>query len=111
MQNAMCIETIDLGLRPYKEVWDLQHTIFNKMVAQKRQGNKPQKEYLLLVEHTPVITLGKHAKKSNLLIPASIMDREGIDCFHIERGGMSHITAPDNLWHIRYLTLKATGWE
>ena len=38
------------------------------------------------------------------------MDREGIDCFHIERGGMSHITAPDNLWHIRYLTLKATGW-
>ena len=46
MQNAMCIETIDLGLRPYKEVWDLQHTIFNKMVAQKRQGNKPQKEYL-----------------------------------------------------------------
>lgn len=107
MQNAMCIETIDLGLRPYKEVWDLQHTIFNKMVAQKKQGNKPQKEYLLLVEHTPVITLGKHAKESNLLIPASIMDREGIDCFHIERGGDVTYHGPGQLVAYPILDLES----
>ena len=111
MQNAMCIETIDLGLRPYKEVWDLQRHYFQQNGGAEKTGQQTAKGVsALLVEHTPVITLGKHAKKSNLLIPASIMDREGIDCFHIERGGMSHITA-DNLWHIRYLTLKATGWE
>lgn len=87
MQKDMCIETINLGLRPYQEVWDLQHSLFDAMVSQKKRGIKPDKEYLLLVEHTPVITLGKHAKESNLLVPDSIRTEKNIDCFRIERGG------------------------
>lgn len=81
------MEIIDLGKRKYADAWKIQHEYFDRMVALKRDGGKPEKEYLLLVEHFPVITLGKHAKTSNLLFPAEDMAQRGVECYQIERGG------------------------
>ena len=44
-------------------------------------------EVLLLLEHTPVITLGRRADESNILVSEDVLQREGIEVRRIERGG------------------------
>lgn len=81
------IEVVDWGRMDYGEAWDRQHVLFDEMVACKKQGKHPEKEYLILVEHNPVVTMGKHAKAVNLLLPESVMRDRGVELFRIERGG------------------------
>ncbi len=80
----MCTDTslkiIDLGIKPYREVWSLQH----KLVQQVQQGDT---EYVLLTEHPAVYTLGKHGKETNMLASARLLQEHNIECIHIERGG------------------------
>ncbi len=72
---------VDLGLRPYREVWDLQHSIHEAVAA----GEAP--DTWILVEHTPVVTLGRTAKRENVLFPAELLSQHGVDLLEIERGG------------------------
>lgn len=81
------IEIRDLGRMKYADAWKLQHELFNSMVSVKKGGGRPSREYLLLVEHYPVVTLGRHARESNLLLPEEMISARGVDCFHVERGG------------------------
>jgi lipoate-protein ligase B len=78
---AMNAALIDLGLKPYREVWDLQHMLHEAV----RTGEEP--ETWIFVEHTPVVTLGRNAKEENLLIPAETLAARGIEVARIERGG------------------------
>ena len=55
------IDILDLGLSPFKEVWDLQ-----KELVKKRQ-NGQIKDTLILAEHEPVYTLGKNANENHIL--------------------------------------------
>ena len=55
------IEILDLGVSPYKEVWDLQ-----KELVKKRQNGQIN-DTLILAEHEPVYTLGKNADKNHIL--------------------------------------------
>jgi len=41
----------------------------------------------LLVEHEPVITLGRNADEGNVLLPRPLLERRGVDVAEIERGG------------------------
>ncbi len=72
---------LDLGFRPYREVWDLQHTLH----AAVREGREP--DTFIIVEHPPVITLGRQAKRDNVLIAPDLLARRGIEVVEIERGG------------------------
>ena len=71
------IEILDLGVRPYKEVWDLQ-----KELVKKRQDGQIN-DTLILAEHEPVYTLGKNADENHIL---QHPPRE-VKTYHIERGG------------------------
>jgi lipoyl(octanoyl) transferase len=71
----------DLGTIAYQEAWDLQHRIHEA----KQAGLSS--DVLLLLEHPHVFTLGKNAKKENLLISETALREQGIDCISIERGG------------------------
>jgi lipoate-protein ligase B len=75
------LNVIDLGQKDYKEVWDLQKIIHQKRVE------KEIADTLLLVEHNPVITMGKSGKQDNLLIPFKLLEEKGIAYYEIERGG------------------------
>jgi lipoyl(octanoyl) transferase len=103
----MEIEVIDPGLRPYGEVWDLQHELFGGMVDRKRRREVTEREYLILVEHNPVVTLGKHAKEMNMLRDEDTLRRMGVDCFHIERGGDVTYHGPGQLVAYPILDLEA----
>ncbi len=75
------MQVLDLGLRDYKEVWDLQKTIHERRVA----GKIP--DLLILVEHNPVITMGKSGKQNNIRFPVDFLKEKGVEYFQIERGG------------------------
>ena len=79
MTNKVLI--VDLGTIAYQEAWDLQHKIHEA----KQAGLEA--DVLLLLEHPHVFTLGKNAKKENILVSESALKDEGIDCVSIERGG------------------------
>lgn len=87
----------DLGRMEYEEVWALQRSVFDAMVASKKSGFHVTEETLFLVEHYPVITLGKHAHKVNILTPLHILAEKGIKVFEIERGGDVTYHAPGQL--------------
>ncbi|MDE3268859.1 MAG: lipoyl(octanoyl) transferase LipB [Pseudomonadota bacterium] len=74
--SACLIEEHDLGTIPYLEALQ-QQIIFAQRLAQ----DTPDKCYLLLAEHPPVITLGKRTD------PAAIKDSSGIEVVSVERGG------------------------
>jgi lipoate-protein ligase B len=72
---------VDLGTIAYQEAWDLQHRIHEA----KQAGLSAN--VLLLLEHPHVFTLGKNAKKENILVSETLLRDQGIDCVSIERGG------------------------
>jgi lipoate-protein ligase B len=72
---------VDLGQKDYKEVWDIQKIIHEKRVQEKICNT------LLLVEHNPVITMGKSGKTLNLLLSPKVLEKKGIAYYEIERGG------------------------
>lgn len=81
------IEVLDLERGDYSAVLDMQRKIFSGMVETKKRGETPEVERLLLVEHQPVITLGRHAHEENLLVDEERLRAEGIEVVRIERGG------------------------
>jgi lipoic acid synthetase len=63
-----------LGRVPYAEAWDLQRAI----------AERSDEDYLLLLEHGPVYTLGSHADPSHVLVdPATV----GAQMLNVDRGG------------------------
>lgn len=85
------INILDLGRRDYKEVWDMQKELHLKRV----NGQIPNT--LILVEHNPVVTLGKSGKSENIKIPIQLLKEKGIDFYHIERGGDATFHGPGQL--------------
>lgn len=68
-------------MRPYREVWELQRQTHEAV----REGREP--DTWIVVEHEPVITLGRQAKRENLLLSKEELAAQGVDVVEIERGG------------------------
>ncbi len=54
-------------------------------------------DVLLLLEHTPVITLGRNAKAANVLLPAEQLVLRGVEVFECDRGGDVTFHGPGQL--------------
>ena len=85
------LEVEHLGRRPYGEVLDLQRAIAAERIA----GTRP--DTLLLVEHDPVVTLGRSTKKEHLLLGEKALAARGVELFDIERGGDVTFHGPGQL--------------
>ncbi len=73
-----------LGRVPYGEAWALQRGL----------SRRSTEDYLLLLEHPPVYTLGTHADPANVLVdPASV----GADLVGVDRGGDVTFHGPGQL--------------
>src|SRR5271167_2048633 len=44
-------------------------------------------DVLLLLEHSPVITLGRNAKVANVIASAEVLAQRGVELFECDRGG------------------------
>lgn len=82
---------LDLGLRAYREVWDLQRRIH----AAVQEGRSP--DTWIAVEHPPVVTLGRQAKSDNVLLSAEALRARGVDLVEVERGGDVTFHGPGQL--------------
>ena len=86
------IQVHDLGLRDYKETWEFQEELFKGVVdlkVQNRNSNSqlPTSNFLLLVEHPHVYTLGKSGDFNNLLLNEKQLEAKGATFYKINRGG------------------------
>ena len=82
----------DLGLKDYKDIWEYQTSLLNRIIDIKRQNRKnstknPTKNYFLFVEHPNVYTLGKSGNLNNLLINEQQLKEKEATYYKINRGG------------------------
>jgi len=82
----------DLGLKDYKETWDLQSELLQEIVDTKISNRRNDKEeitknHFLFVEHPHVYTLGKSGDLSNLLLNEKQLEEKGATFYKINRGG------------------------
>jgi len=73
--------TVDLGLIGYGEAWDLQ----KRLVAARKAG--AIEDVMLFCEHPHVITLGRNAKRENLLVSEHVLRQKGVELQTTDRGG------------------------
>jgi lipoate-protein ligase B len=86
------MRTLDLGLIPYQDAWKIQEEIHAQVVA-------GEEETLLLLEHPPVITLGRRTADSqkNLLASADALKQMGVELVESDRGGDITFHGPGQL--------------
>jgi lipoyl(octanoyl) transferase len=82
---------VNLGTIPYANALALQHRI----VETRKRGALCN--VLLLLEHPPVFTLGRHGNESNILASREYLEQIGIEVFHVERGGDVTYHGPNQL--------------
>ncbi|HKL48648.1 MAG TPA: lipoyl(octanoyl) transferase LipB [Desulfuromonadales bacterium] len=72
--------TLRPGVIPYAGALELQE----ELVERRRHGGE---NVLVLLQHTPVVTLGRGAKDTSLLCPPETLAKQGVDCVRVSRGG------------------------
>jgi lipoyl(octanoyl) transferase len=84
----------DIGVRDYKEAWELQDKIFRKLIDNKlheNQSNSLEENSdsgtLIFVEHPHVYTLGKSGSENNLLIDHIQLQTKDAKFYKTDRGG------------------------
>ena len=87
-----------LGRVPYAEALALQ-----RRLASDRIAGRLAQDRLLLLEHPPVVTLGRASQAAHLLRP------DGVDVFDVERGGDVTYHGPGQL--VGYPILALTGYR
>ena len=75
------ISVLQLGTIDYATGLRLQQ----KLVDLRKEGRIG--DVLLLLEHTPVITLGRNAKSANVLASPQALAEKGVELFDCDRGG------------------------
>ena len=92
------LDVVWLGRVPYGDALELQRRLALDRIA----GRMPH-DRLLLLEHPPVVTLGRTSDAAHVLRP------EGVDLFEVERGGDVTYHGPGQL--VGYPILDLTGYR
>jgi lipoyl(octanoyl) transferase len=85
------ISVVQLGVLDYSEGLRLQQ----RLVDLRKAGQIG--DVLLLLEHTPVITLGRNAKAANVLASTEMLAARGVEVFECDRGGDVTFHGPGQL--------------
>jgi len=75
------LQILNLGVCDYQTAYQIQL----ELVAMRQKGEI--EDTLILVEHPPVITLGKSAEDSHILFAEDYLRAQGVEIHKIERGG------------------------
>jgi lipoyl(octanoyl) transferase len=77
----MFVNLLHLGRVPYAEALTIQQQV----VAARKQNAIA--DTLLLLEHPPVLTLGRNSNRSNILASDDLLRQRGVELHEINRGG------------------------
>ncbi len=75
------VSVVQLGTVDYATGLRLQE----QLVALRKEGKIG--DVLLLLEHSPVITLGRNAKAANVIASPEVLTQRGVELFECDRGG------------------------
>jgi lipoyl(octanoyl) transferase len=92
---------LNLGRVPYPEAWDLQRSLASGVLT----GEIP--DAVMLLEHPPVITLGRRAEDGELHVP----DGADVEIVETDRGGKSTYHGPGQLVCYPILDLTRHGQD
>ena len=92
------LEVVEAGTVPYGEALEWQ-----RQLAEDRIAGRLDHDLLLLLEHPPVVTLGRNSKAAHVLEPA------GAEIFEVERGGDVTYHGPGQL--VGYPILDLNGYK
>ncbi|MDD4189627.1 MAG: octanoyltransferase, partial [Eubacteriales bacterium] len=70
-----------LGRIEYDQALEIQEDL----LAKRQEGKIP--DTLLILEHPPVITLGRRGKYDNILLPLEKLAADGVKIYEVSRGG------------------------
>ncbi len=79
--RTMFIHLLSLGRVPYGEALEIQR----RVVAARKRGLIG--DTLLLLEHPPVLTLGRNASRTNILASDALLASRGVTLHEVNRGG------------------------
>ena len=91
----------DLGRLPYGDALEMQ-----RAVARDRISGALPEDVLLLVEHPPVVTLGRSSRGHNLIASPELLAARGVELFEVERGGDVTFHGPGQLVGYPVIDLK-----
>jgi lipoate-protein ligase B len=89
------------GLTPFADAWALQR----RLVAARQQAAIP--DVVLLLQHLPVVTLGRSGDRGHLLLSPEVLRQRGVEVYQIERGGGATYHGPGQLVAYPILDLRA----
>ncbi|MEP7346828.1 MAG: lipoyl(octanoyl) transferase LipB [Gemmatimonadaceae bacterium] len=93
---------VKLGCVPYGEALELQRDVASRVIRGSIDG-----DVLLLLEHPPVVTLGRSSKQGNLVASPEYLATHGVELFEVERGGDVTFHGPGQLVGYPIVDLKA----
>lgn len=94
---------LNLGLVGYDKAYDLQ----KRLHKFRREGRID--DVLILLEHEPVVTIGRGGKRDNILVSDELLQSKGIRVFEIDRGGDVTLHCPGQLVGYPILDLNFHG--
>ncbi|MCF7929334.1 MAG: lipoyl(octanoyl) transferase LipB [Spirochaetales bacterium] len=97
----MILRVRDLEKMPYGQALELQRDLHARRVADEIEDT------LLLVEHPPVITMGRTGKAGDILAEPDFLRKQGVEIHTIERGGEATYHGPGQI--VGYLIVKFPG--
>ncbi len=97
------INVVYLGRVDYSTALQLQQTLVH-LVKEGRAGHT-----LLLLEHPPVITLGRNSSDANIVAPRDFLAGKGVELFETDRGGDVTFHGPGQL--VGYPIFNLRGFE
>ncbi|MDX1649812.1 MAG: lipoyl(octanoyl) transferase LipB [Myxococcota bacterium] len=100
---APALDVAWLGRVPYGEALRIQQ----EAVAARRRGSGPDR--LLLLEHPPVVTLGRSGREENLRLAPDELAARGIELHRVGRGGDVTYHGPGQLVGYAIVDLAARG--
>jgi lipoate-protein ligase B len=97
------LKLIDAGVAKYSPTWELQQTLHADTVSGRIPGA------VVLVEHPPVVTLGKNADPKHMKFHHDTFRAQGIDVVAIDRGG--EVTAHEPGQLVMYPVLRLSDFD
>lgn len=91
----------ELGRLPYGDALEIQRSVARDRIA----GVIPE-DVLLLVEHDPVVTLGRSAKSGHVTATPALLAARGVEVYDVERGGDVTFHGPGQLVGYPIIDLK-----
>ncbi len=85
------VTVIDAGTMEYGQAWSLQKRLHARCVAAGGEA------FLVLVEHPPVITMGKNSNEKFLLAGEAWLSKLGVTIYRSDRGGEATAHNPGQL--------------